>query len=181
MSYLTAVVAVVSVLCVVNLALMFVVIRRVLEHGERLAKLPRYRPMLERLPAGTLVPDFTAVTVTGENRSLADMAGARSLVGFFSPGCPPCHDQLPEFVKFAETIPGGAGQVLAVIIGPEKRAMEFAAGLDGQASVVIEPREGPAATAFSVPGIPSFYLVGATGRIEASGMAMELIAIPEPA
>ncbi len=178
MSYLLAVVAVLSL---VNLGLMFVVIRRVREHGERLAKLPRHRPMLERLPAGTKVPEFTAVTVTGESRSLADLAGSRSLVGFFSPGCPPCHDQLPEFTKFAKTIPGGAGQVLAVVSGAEKPATAFAAGLDEEASVVIEPLKGPVAAAFSVPGMPSFYLVGADGRIEASGMAMEMIAVPATA
>jgi peroxiredoxin len=172
---------VVTVLSVVNLALMFAVIRRVREHGERLAKLPRMRPMLQRLPAGTKVPEFTTVTVTGESRSLADMAGSRSLVGFFSPGCPPCHDQLPEFTKFAKTLPGGASHVLAVVTGAEKPAMEFAARLDGDASVVVEHPKGPVATAFSVEGMPSFYLVGADGRIEASGMAMEMIAEPAPA
>jgi peroxiredoxin len=177
MSYLAAAVIAVSVLCVVNLALVFVVIRRVRQHGERLAKLPHTRPM-PRLPAGTKVPEFTAVTVNGESRSLADLAGSRGLVGFFSPGCRPCHNQLPEFIKFAKTVPGGAGQVLAVITGPDEPAMEFAAALDRDASVVIEPPQGPVAAAFSVQGMPSFYLVGADGRIEASGIAMDMIAVP---
>ena len=181
MSYLAAAVAVVGVLSVVNLVVMFALIRRVREHGERLAKLPRYRPNLPRLPAGTKVPDFSTVTIGGESRSLAGMAGSRSLVGFFSPGCHACHDQLPEFLKFAKTMAGGTSQVLAVVTGAEKPAMEFAIELDGKASVVVENLQGPAAAAFSVSGLPSFYLVDAEGRIEASGMTMETIAIPAPA
>jgi peroxiredoxin len=169
------------VLCVGNLALNFAVIRKVRAHDERLAGLPRHRPLLQRLPPGTKVPEFTAVTVTGETRSLAEMTGSRSLVGFFSPGCPTCHDQLPAFTKFARRIPGGAGQVLAVVAGADERATEFAAQVSGGASVVIEPWQGPVCTAFSVPGLPSFYLIAADGRIEASGMAMANIAEPAPA
>lgn len=181
MSYLAAALAIVSVLCVMNLLLLFLVMRRLREHGERLAKLPRYRPMLQRLTAGTKVQEFTAISTTGESRSLAEMTSSRSLVGFFSIGCPACHDQLPGFIKFAKTIPGGTAQVLAVVIGAEKQAMDFAAGLAEVAAVVIESLHGPVATAFSVPALPSFYLVGADGRVEASGMAMEMIAVPAPA
>src|SRR6266853_1782230 len=67
--------------------------------------------------------------------------------------------------KLARTIPGGAGQVLAVIAGEEKDAAKFGAELGEVASVVIEPGHGPVATAFSTYGRPSFYLVGADGRV----------------
>ena len=174
-------VALISVLCVMNLALMIAVTRRVREQGELLARLPKARPHAQRLPRGTQVPDFTAVTMTGASRSLADMAGSRALVGFFSPGCPPCHEQLPEFARFARAIPGGAGQVIAVLTGAERSAAEFVAELDGVAAVVFEQSGGPVATAFSAPGFPSFYLMDADGRIEASGMVMEMIAVPASA
>lgn len=181
MSYLAGAVAVVGLISAVNLVLMFALVRRVREHGQRLAKLPRYRPPLPRLPAGTKVSDFSTVSLDGETRSLADLVGARSLVGFFSPGCLACHEQLPEFLKYAKTIPGGPGQVLAVVTGAEKPAMEFAIGLDGTVPVVIENLQGPTATAFSVSGLPSFYLLDAEGRVESSGMAVETLAVPAPA
>lgn len=174
-------VALISVLCVMNLALMIAVVRRVREQGELLASLPKGRPHAQRLPRGTQVPGFSAVTVTGESRSLADMAGSRSLVGFFAPGCPPCHEQLPEFARLARAIPGGAGQVVAVLAGAESSAAEFFTELDGLAAVVFEQSGGPVTVAFSAPGFPSFYLMDADGRIEASGMAMEMIAVPAPA
>ena len=180
MSYVDAAAALLGALCLVNLALTFTLVRRVRRQDERIAAAPRFR-VQAGLPPGTKVGDFTAVTVTGERRSLGDLAGARSLVAFFSPTCGPCRKQLPEFAEFARTIPGGAAQVLAVVAGDENQAAEFAAGLDGAASVVAEPAHGPVATAFSARGFPSFYLVGADGRVESSGLALSVLTNPVPA
>jgi peroxiredoxin len=181
MSYLTAALAGVGVLCLVNLVLTFAVIRQVRRHGEKLAVGPMFRGEMMTLPVGTKVPEFSTATISGERRRLADLTGSRSLVGFFTPGCPPCHAQLPEFSKLARTIPGGAAQVLAVIAGEEKDAAEFGAELGEVASVVIESGHGPVATAFSTYGRPSFYLVGADGRVEASGSTVRRLAHPVPA
>jgi peroxiredoxin len=178
MSYLPAALAAVGVLCLVNLVLTFAVMRQVRRHGEKLAAGPMFRGEMVTLPVGTKVPEFSTATISGDRRTLADLAGSRSLVGFFSPSCPPCHAQLPEFSKLAGTIPGGAGQVLAVIAGEEKDAAKFGAELGEVASVVIEPGHGPVATAFSTYGRPSFYLVGADGRVEASGPTVGRLAYP---
>jgi peroxiredoxin len=178
MSFLDAAVALIGVLCLANLALVLTVIRRVGRHGEHAAALPR--PHM-RLPSGTKAPAFTAMTVAGESRSLADLTGTRSLMGFFSPHCGPCRTQLPEFAELARTIPGGAAQVLAVVNAEEKEAAEFAAGLDGAASVVVESPSGPVATAFSVDSYPTFYLIGEDGRIQASAPAVRMLGAPAPA
>jgi peroxiredoxin len=179
-SYLDAAAALLGVLCLVNLALTVTLVRRVRRQDERIAAAPRFR-VQAGLPPGTKVGDFWAVTVSGERRSLADLAGARSLVAFFSPTCGPCRKQLPEFAEFARTIPGGPSQVLAVVAGEEDQAKEFVAGLDGTASVVVEPPHGPVATAFSARGFPSFYLVGTDGRVESSGLALSVLTRPVPA
>jgi peroxiredoxin len=175
MPYLQAALAMVAVLCLANLALTFALVRRVRRHDEQLAARPWLRGAVMPLPAGTKVPEFAAVTVSGERRTLGDLSGSRCLVGFFTTGCLPCDVQKPEFAEFAKTIPGGAAQVLAVITGAEEEAAEFAADLDGVASVVIEPRHGALAAAFSAHGRPSFYLIDADGRIETSGMTVRML------
>jgi len=170
----------VSVLCLVNLALLFAVIRKVRLLSERVDKVPVVGAAA-LLPVGRQAPEFTAVTTSGESRSLADLAGSRSVVGFFSPGCEPCRTQLPEFVEFAKALPGGPGQALAVVMGQAEAAARLAAELEGPTAVVITPRQGPLVAAFSVRGTPAFYLISPDGRIEARGMAVQALASAVPA
>jgi peroxiredoxin len=172
--------ATLGALCLVNLALLIAVARKVRRMGERLDQMPVMGPAA-LLPVGGKAPEFTAVTTNGESRSLADLAGSRSVVGFFSPGCPPCHAQLPAFIEFANALPGGPGQALAVVVGDGDAASGFAADLDGAVAVVITPRQGSLTAAFSVRGMPAFYLIGPDGRIEARGMAVQALATTVPA
>jgi thiol-disulfide isomerase/thioredoxin len=177
---MSAALAAVSVLCLVNLALLFAAIRKIRLLEERVGQMPVLAPAA-LLPVGSKAPEFTAVTMSGESRSLADLGGSRSVVGFFSPNCEPCRTQLPEFIEFARALPGGPGHALAVVVGQGDAASGFAAGLDGAAAVVITPRQGPLTAAFSVRGMPAFYLIGPDGRIEARGMAIQALAAAVPA
>jgi peroxiredoxin len=172
--------AAVAVLCLLNLALLFAVTRKVRLLAERVDKMPVIGPAA-LLPVGAKAPEFTAVTTDGESRSLGDLTGSRSVVGFFSPNCEPCRIQLPEFIEFAKALPGGPRQALAVVTGQADAVAGFAADLDGTAAVVIAARQGPLTAAFSVRGMPAFYLIGGDGRIEARGMAVQALAAAVPA
>lgn len=172
--------AAVAVLCLVNLALLFGVARRLRLLDERVDKIPIIGPAA-LLPVGRQAPEFTAVTTEGESRSLADLAGSRSVVGFFSAGCGSCRTQLPKFIEFAKALPGGPGQALAVVIGETENAAALAAELGEAVAVAMTPRQGPIVTAFSVRGTPAFYLIGPDGRIEARGMAVNALADAVPA
>jgi hypothetical protein len=178
-TYLVAAVIGLGVLSLVNLGLTVLLARRLREQGERLARQapPRMpRPMVGP-PPGTEVPEFRVTTVSGALVSAADLRGERSLIGFFTPGCAPCHDQVPAFIAFARGLPGGPGHVLAVIADggrpvvtvPEHDADQLVEDLTGAeaAQVVRGPSAGVAATALAVTGYPSFLLLDADGRVEA--------------
>jgi hypothetical protein len=178
-TYLVAAVIGLGVLSLVNLGLTVLLARRLREQGERLARQapPRMpRPMVGP-PPGTEVPEFRVTTVSGALVSAADLRGERSLIGFFMPGCAPCHDQVPAFIAFARDMPGGPGHVLAVIADggrptakvPEHDADRLVEDLTGAgaAQVVLGPSAGVAATALAVTGYPSFLLLDADGRVEA--------------
>ena len=79
--------------------------------------------------------------------------------------------ELPEFIKYARGVPGGAAQVLTVLTGDKAEVAEFSEALEGVASITVEPRQGPVARAFSVSGYPTFYLLDENGVIQASGAA----------
>ena len=179
-------VVVIGVLSLVNFTLTFAVIRQVRRYGEVLAGRGAGRPQPAwHLQAGSPVREFTATTVSGGRVSLSDLIGARSLVAFFAVGCPPCRAQLPEFARYATSFPGGAAQVLAVVVGREGKreetADDYVRELAGVAAVVVEPLGGPTAQAFSVSGYPTIYLLDELGRIETSGTAVRQVAAAAPA
>lgn len=185
MAVLAAGVALSVVLGLVNLALTFVVIRWMLRRGRPPGPVgePEFMRGL-RLQPGAKVPELSVTTASGESLSLAGMPGAPRLIGFFSAGCPPCRTQLPLFVDLARTIPGGAGQVLAVVVGDQQRQGEvigeLVSELSGAAAVAVEPLGGPAAAALAVKGYPAFYVID-DGQVQASSGAVHRLAVRQPA
>lgn len=180
MSYLTVAVIGAVVLGLVNLWLIVALARRLREHSQLLARQvrPPGPPPPAGLSPGTPMPEFSVTTVSGAVVSTAGLLGERSLIGFFMPGCVPCHGQIPAFIALARSLPGGPGHVLAVVSYggrptarvPEEdvdRLVRELAETDA-VQVIPEPSATVAATALAIRGYPSFILLGADGRIEAS-------------
>jgi len=139
--------------------------------ARRLRQLASRRPGLRERPwlaPGTRVGAFEAVTVGGEPVSLDGLLGQPSLVGFFSASCEPCQEQMPVFAQHVAAN-GAQQRTLAVIVGPESMAAEYATLLADAAMVVCEERRGPVAAAFSSHAFPGIYRLDPRGRVVASG------------
>ncbi|WP_214322579.1 TlpA family protein disulfide reductase [Nonomuraea sediminis] len=164
MAYLVAVNVLIGLLAALNLLFTVGVVRRLREHTTELAALRASgtaRPIPAddvALPVGVPAGEFAAATLDGEPVTLGTL-GDRPLVGFFSPHCQPCKEQLPTFIKYAGARPGGRDAVLAVIVGTEEEAEATAERLRPVATVVVEPDAGPIQQAFRVTGFPAFLLV----------------------
>jgi hypothetical protein len=158
-----AAVVALSLLCLGNLVITVTVVRRLNEHTTALDRLEGAPPEVIR-PAGATVDDFAATAHDGTVVA-RDLLAVPALVGFFSPGCGPCHERLPEFVARARRAP--AGRTLAVVVGADSDMVERLAEV---AAVVVEQPGGPLVDAFGVRGFPAFALIGEHGRIEASGI-----------
>lgn len=113
MPILIAALAVLATLCVLNLLLTFGIVRRLRQmEDEELGDLT--------LAVGSALPDFTAVTTTG-NRVSSSTVGRGAVVAFFSPDCGACRRQLPRFTEIAQRNAGRAGMdFLAVVRGNEE-------------------------------------------------------------
>ncbi len=197
MSYLAVAVIGVGILGLVNLWLTATMARRIREQGEQLAH--RTPPRMPRpavgLPAGAVVPDFSAATVAGTVVSAADLRGERTLIGFFMPGCAPCHEQIPAFLTFARGLPGGPPHALAVVTGggraaarvPDHDSDHLVQELTDAAvgHVLREPSAQVVTSALAVTGFPSFFVLDGDGRVQtaAHGIAglSDLAAMAGPA
>jgi thiol-disulfide isomerase/thioredoxin len=156
MAYLAAAVTLVGIIAAVDLLLTVGVVRRLREHSAELAGLRGPGAGDAGLPVGTPVGDFTATDLTGRP---VGVGSGRTLVGFFSPGCGPCKERMPDFVAHAAGRPGGPGAVLAVVVGEAAEAAAMVDPLLRVATVVVEPEDGPVQRAFGVGGFPTFVLV----------------------
>ena len=158
MTLLSVAVALVAVLCLVDLVLTLGVVRRLRDHSERLALLQGFGSDEDALrkPGGVVDP-FIATSTTGETVSLDDLAEP-ALVGFFAPDCPSCEEKLPSFVSYARAFPGGKDRTFAIIAG-ESGGVKYRTALSEVAAVVVERELGPVQKAFGTSGFPAFAVV----------------------
>ncbi|WP_169981780.1 hypothetical protein [Microbispora sp. H10836] len=127
---------------------------------------PVMRESGERLGA------FSTTTVDGRPVGEDFFAGGPALVAAFSVGCGACEERLPEFVRFAETFPGGRERVLALVVGTDGVA-EKLARLEPVATVVVEGLHGgPLCASLGVKGYPAVGIVEPGGVVRASGTLM---------
>ena len=172
MPVLASAVVLVGAICLLNLLLTVGVVRRLRVHDQRLAETgPAGR---RRLEPGAAIGPFTATATDGHTVSAAALP-PRSVVGFFSPACGPCLEQIPRFVDFASGLPGGREQVLAVVCGPAQDAAPLAGQLEPVARVVVEGTGGALAEAFATMAFPSIFVTDGEGRIRASGGTVDVL------
>ncbi|WP_370965634.1 TlpA family protein disulfide reductase [Amycolatopsis sp. cg9] len=172
---------VLGVLGVVNLVLLLGVVRRLREHAKAIEAASAgggAAPEVMIAP-GTAPGAFTTSTTDGVTVSGEGLPGS-ALIGFFTPHCGACTEQLPRFLERAEAEPGGRAAVLAVVIGTDldedTRAM--ARSFEPVAHTVIEPPDGPVASAFGVRGFPAVCVLDDDGRIASRGFVLEELTAP---
>ncbi|GAA0444861.1 hypothetical protein Aca07nite_54140 [Actinoplanes capillaceus] len=171
--YLYALVAVLSAVSILNLLLTLGIIRR-------LRSRPMSRPVDYPgvLPVGAVAGNFAAPDIRGRPVSREELSG-HTLVGFFSPGCAPCRERLPDFVAVSAAF--GPERSWAVVLGDVASAGEYLPSLEPVARVVPQNPDGPLISAFSVSAFPTFFVVDATGRILAGGPTTDDLPVPTAA
>jgi len=184
MVYLTAAVVLLGTVAVLNLVLTVGVVRRLREHAAKLAGSAGGPDLSEiMIEVGARVGDFTATTTGGLPVSRDELLG-HTMVGFFTPHCPPCRTAVPAFVEVAAGLPGRGEQALAVVVGEAGPAQAFAGEFPDWVRVVIEPDSphlGPVAAGFSVVAFPSFGLVDRGGVLLAAAHTPRELPTPVPA
>lgn len=150
-----------TALCAVDLVLTLGVVRRLRDHGDRLAELGEGSlgdPAIRE--SGGIVGDFAAVSVAGATVT-SDRLVEPTLVGFFSPDCPGCADQLAPFAEYARRFRGGTDRTMAVVVADEDVDGTYVATLSEVATVIVEPALGEVQRALGVMGYPAFAIVEA--------------------
>jgi thiol-disulfide isomerase/thioredoxin len=165
---------VVGLIGLVNVLLLAAVLRRLREQEQRLSTgVPAGQPVLATLPAGGSVGAFSALSTQNRPVDSVRLLAEPVVAGFFSSSCGGCRGQLEGFASYAKEY--GPERVLAVVSGDAEEGADLLAALEPVATVVLEPVDGPVASAFGVTGAPVFAVVDPPGHIRSfTGHATEL-------
>lgn len=129
-------------------------------------------PQAEKKPgravllAGHPAPDFVFVDLQGVRRRLADLRGKAVLLDFWGTWCVPCVAAVPELVTVYDKYHGRGFEIIGIAAEDKREALlAFTAGKRMSWPQTIESDDGPIATLYRVAGWPSYFLIGADGRI----------------
>lgn len=183
MAYLTVLVLLLGLLCVLNLVLTFGVVRRLRREGgpgagagARSGPGSRKYTGESHIVDGATVAPFTATDVRDARVTLRDLRPGH-LVAFVSPSCPTCADSLPSLVNVARE--RGAGQVLAVVVADGRDAdadpAPYVAALTGAARVVVARPDDALPRAFEVTGFPAYVVMGEGGRVATADIVLSRV------
>jgi cytochrome c biogenesis protein CcmG/thiol:disulfide interchange protein DsbE len=118
-----------------------------------------------RAIVGRPAPAVVGEGLEGEQVSLADMEGRWVVVNFFATWCPPCIEEHPELVAFAERHADGRAVVLGLGFEDDPEAIEAFFDQRGGDWPVIARGTGPMALSFGVRKMPESYLVAPDGTV----------------
>jgi cytochrome oxidase Cu insertion factor (SCO1/SenC/PrrC family) len=193
MPYLAAATVLVGAIAVLNLLLTTAVIRRMRDDAARGHQPGGGRvPGFGGLPVGAALPAFRGTDATGLPLTDDHLRGGPALVAFLSTDCPSCRQRAGEFAARAAEIAGAGGRSVAVIVqGDESRdpleaALHAAAEVEGIGAaggaspdgivMTVESfdRRGPLLDAFDVTTFPTFFVLGADGRVAERELSEEM-------
>jgi peroxiredoxin len=112
-----------------------------------------------------LAPDLSLTDLQGNPVSLSDFRGQTVLVNNWATWCPPCKEEMPELQAYYEARQGQGFTIVAIEAGdPAAEVSDFVRRFGLTFPVWIDPTL-KATAAFRNPGLPSSYVIDASGRV----------------
>ncbi|HEY2924111.1 MAG TPA: TlpA disulfide reductase family protein [Candidatus Eisenbacteria bacterium] len=115
---------------------------------------------------GSKAPDFELADISGKTVRLSDFAGKVVLLDFWATWCPPCRDEVPDFVRLQAKYRQQGVQVVGLSLDAEgaKVVRPFAEEYNVNYTMLMANAE-TAAQFGGILGIPTTFVLDRQGRI----------------
>ncbi len=113
---------------------------------------------------GENAPDLTLKDLNGNAVSLASFKGKVVILDFFASWCPPCKEEIPDFIELQKTYGMGSFSMVGVALVSLDEAKEFADKSGINYPVLID--DGKASTIYGpIRSIPTTFVIGKDSKI----------------
>jgi peroxiredoxin len=122
---------------------------------------------------GDLAPDFSTLTISGEEISLSDFRGKYVLLNFWGSWCQPCYTALPDLWEAYEEFSDDDFAIIGIALeSSEETATTFIESYKIKWPNVVElvDSEQTIIKSYNVQGYPSYYLIDKEGKIAEFGL-----------
>lgn len=75
-------------------------------------------------------PEFSMLDLKGTSRNIKDWNGKVVMLNFWATWCPPCLEEIPEFIELQEAYGEQGLQIVGVAVDDEQAVRAFADGMD---------------------------------------------------
>jgi len=101
----------------------------------------------------------------GETIRLSDFKGKVVYVDFWASWCGPCRQSLPLYEDLQKRLPVGQFQIIAINLDEDRKDAEAFLKRHPVSYLILSDPEGISASAWSVPAMPTSFLVDSSGKI----------------
>jgi cytochrome c biogenesis protein CcmG/thiol:disulfide interchange protein DsbE len=110
------------------------------------------------LETGDAAPDFTLKGIDGKNVTLSELKGKVVILDFFASWCPPCKQEIPDFIKLQDEYGSKGFVMIGVSLVNEQETKNFAEQYGINYPVVVD--DGKVSVAYGpVRSIPTTYII----------------------
>lgn len=113
---------------------------------------------------GKDAPDFTLSDINGKQVSLSDFKGKVIILDFFASWCPPCRQEVPDFVELQKRYGNGDFTVIGVALVNTNEAKDFADQFGINYPVLVD--DGKVSSLYGpIRSIPTTFILDKSGKI----------------
>lgn len=113
---------------------------------------------------GKQAPDFNLTDIEGKQVSLSDFKGKVVILDFFASWCPPCRQEVPDFIELQKAYENDGFTVLGVAMVRAAEAKSFAEEFGINYPVLVD--DGKASDIYGpIRSIPTTFILDKDGKI----------------
>lgn len=137
-----------------------------------------YGNKFKEVVVGSVAPDFTLKSLSGENIRLAEQRGKTVLVTFWASWCSPCRIELPHFQKLQQDL--GENNVTVLAVSADSRlddVSRFAKELSLTVPMLFDPGLD-VNQLYRVRAMPTTFIIDSSGVIQNIHMGFKESVLP---